>query len=192
MNTRIFIGMLIFILLSGCNDIRYQYVDANSDISPKMSVPIGSTKAIFDFNIPTNYALPIIESDYPTIIAHYSSEGKEANYLKKLEIKFVVDGKEITADETKYEAAHFNDFIDFSENECCEKLGEKLQLGEQKREYVNKYPFGVTIIKKYKSLKRLPSDLSVIMIAITDKGKVEITIPMKLDSYKSSDFIRIH
>ncbi len=138
----------------------------------------------------TNNALPVIESDYPTISVHYSSKASAADKLKKLEVRLLIDEQEITADETDYQASHFSQTLNITEAECCENLGSKLKIGEQNSDF--DYPFGVSITRKYKSLKSLPPEVSVVVSVTTDKGTVETTRKLNLKAYKDSNFIRVH
>lgn len=181
---------LCLVCFGGCSGVSYSYVDENSTGNFATKVPVGSTTAGFEFAVVTNNALPLIESDFPTISVYYSSNVGAADKLKKLDVRLFVDEKEITADETDYSASHFNQTITISEAECCENLGKKLQIGKQKSDW--DYPFGVHIIKKYKSLKMLPPQITVVMSATTDKGTVEATKKLNLKSYKDSSFIRVH
>ncbi|HEX8250624.1 MAG TPA: hypothetical protein VF599_20795 [Pyrinomonadaceae bacterium] len=154
-----------------------------------MKIPAGSTSAQMEFTVVTNHAMLLIESDYPTIHANYASKPEAADELKKLEVRLFVDGAEIAADETTYEASHFGEKVTFAEPECCEKLVEKLKIGEQKSDTARS--FGVSIVKKYKALKRLPPQIIVLISATTDKGTFETTKTLNLKAYKSS-FIRFH
>lgn len=180
---------LFLACLSGCSETSYQYSAENEGIRPKIKIPAGSTSAHMEFTVVTNYAKPLIESDYPTIQAGYAAKSEAADKLKKLEVRLFVDGAEIAADETTYEASHSGETITFTEPECCEKLGEKLKIGGQKSDAGRS--FGISIVKKYKSLKTLPPQLTVLISATTDEGRFETTKTLNLKAYKSS-FIRFH
>jgi hypothetical protein len=180
---------LFFACLSGCGGTSYQYCEENGGIRPKMKIPVGSTSARLEFSVVTNYAKPLVESDYPTIQAGYASKPEAADELKKLEVRLFVDGAEIAADETIYEASFAGETLTLTEPECCENLGGKLKIGGQKSDAGRS--FGVSVVKKYKSLKRLPPQITVVVSATTDKGTFETTKILNLKAYKSS-FIRFH
>jgi hypothetical protein len=182
--------LLCVVCLTGCRGVSYSYHDEDSTLYPVLKVPAGAKKASFEFGIVTNYALPVIESDYPTISAHYGADSLTADRLKKLDVKLFVDGAEIAADETKIDAGHFNRSLQLTEPECCEMLGKKLGIGENASDA--DYPFGVSILKKYKSLKRLPPQVTVVLSAVTDKGGFEMTKIMTLTESEDSNFIRVH
>ena len=179
-----------FVCLSACRGISYSYIDENSRIHHEMKVPAGSATANIEFTVVTNNALPLIESDYPTISASYGSNANAADKLKKLDVRLFVDEQEIAADESVYDATHFGRTIYFPEAECCENLGTRLQIGKEKPDI--DYPFGVSIGKRYKSLKRLPPQVTVVISATTDKGTVEMTRKLNLKAYEDRGFIRVH
>jgi len=187
------LGILFLLSLAAftsCSGTSYAYVNEDSRSKNDTKVPAGSTKANVEFSIVTNYALPVIESDYPTISFYYSSEARVADQLKKLEVRLLVDEKEVTSDETVFSASHFNRTLDMPEEECCFNLGEKLGIGENESDF--DYSFGVHVIKKYKSLKRLPEQISVAVSVTTDKGTFETVKKLSLKAYEDSNFIRVH
>jgi hypothetical protein len=187
---KVFGILIILFFLSGCRGVSYEYQGEDGRVSQTMSVPMGSTKGSFDFTIVTNYAYPVIESDYPTITTFYCSKPNEANHLKRLEVKLVVDGKEIEPDLENYSAVYGLEMIELDKKDCCAMLGERLGIDVSKKNDPDS--FAIHIFKKYKSLKRLPERLTVILTATSDKGTVEMERTMDLVSYKDRGFYRFH
>jgi hypothetical protein len=128
------LGILFFLslaALTGCRGTSYAYVDEDSRSNIEVKIPAGSTEASVEFSIVTNYALPIIESDYPAISLYYGSNARVADKLKKIEVRLLVDEKEVAADESLFSASHFERTLDMTEEECCANLGQRLGVGEK-------------------------------------------------------------
>lgn len=181
---------LLLLGCCGCSGVSYQYKGPDDKIHFEMRVPAGAGRASFSFGTNTNSAFPIIESDYPTVLAYYSSAPREANNLRNLEVILKVDGQEIQADTEVFAADYANTYLELEKKDCCVNLGERLGIDPTLKD--DPFGFSVHITKKYKSLKRLPPQITVVLLATTDKGTTEMTKTLNLESYEDSGFIRVH
>lgn len=150
-----------------------------------MEIPIGKTEE------------KIYLSVFRSLKISYSSPIDESRNLKFLDVKLLIDGKEILPDNENYEAAFFDAFRPqqykpFDKKDCCENLEKTLQFDKTKEKEANL--FGVNITKNYKSLENLPPNIEVLLTAITDQGTTEKRWKLKLITYEERDipFIRIH
>ena len=182
--------LAVSLCFAGCSSVGYQYSDQDGKIHCDTDVPIGKTKAAFGFGIVTNLAYPLIENDYPTVSARYSSDSNEVYNLKQLDVKLIVDGKEIQPDSEVFTADYYNTYLVIDKNECCTGLGERLGIDRKSKDDL--FRFSVGINKKYKSFKTFPPQVTVVLSATTDKGATETTKVLSLSSYEDNSFIRVH
>ncbi len=185
-----FCVVFLVCFLSGCSGVSYQYKVEGESFHQEMSVPVGETKGTVEFSVlPTNF-YPLIETYYPTISAHYSSDSNTVNKFKYLDVKLIVEGKEIEPDTVEYFASYANTYLEFDRKDCCAMLGERLGIDVSQKD--DPFGFSVDIRKKYKSLNNLPPEITVIVSAISDNGTTEVENKFTRSSYKDSNFIRVH
>ena len=112
------------------------------------------------------------------------------NNIKRLDAVLKIDGKEIQPDIETFQAEYLNTFLELEKKDCCAMFGERLGIDVAGKDDSN--GFSVRIIKKYKSLKTLPKQITVVLSATSDTGTTEMERTLKLSSYKDRNFIRVH
>ncbi len=175
--------ILLIISLTACYSTKQRYITVEkNEKCCTMKIPIGDNKETVELLF-----------EYPRIELSYFSGIETAKNLKFLDIKLFVDGIEILPDKENYEAKINNsyrqdDYKLIKKEDCCANL-EKLFKSQDK---INDLLF-VKITKTYKLTGQMPTNIEVLMTAITDQGSFEKRWKMKLETYEEFDLpIRFH
>lgn len=162
------------------------------DSSPccKTNVPVGSGEASINVSILTDQA-GLFEKAYPALSMEYVSEPQNAGSLQKIDADLMTDK---TAEPALVEigAGFFDAFTtdkfahSVPASECCARLD--LRIKNDAAAYQGDYGpvhFGVKVRKEYTSLRPLPAEMTLVIVAETDRGIFRETRRLRLTSRKS-------
>lgn len=162
-----------------------------------MPILVGNGKNSVEFSIITDWGFPL-ESKYPSVVIRYTSKPSQINYFKHLSVKISVDGQETKPDNEEYIATYIRETpntVTFEEKDCCANLAERLNvnISADEIQYSEAYHHVQIVVRKdFKSLKKLPEKMTVILTATSDKGTTEMERTMFLTTQKGSSFFRFH
>lgn len=127
----------------------------------------------------------------PELTVHYGCADSLVSRLKNINADLIVDGSVVTPSEEKVSGSYANTYADFSVNNCCDSIIQK--LGIDSSYYMESFSVGLSLTKKYSSLEELPKQLSVHFTSESVGGNTDTTIVLILRSTKDTRApIRIH
>ena len=171
------ISIFILILLAGCSG-EGRYYDCESGEKDCMTLPVvlGSEKNSVRISIGAEaHDEPVTAA--PIVFVHFDVSPQEIEKLKHLDVRLVVDGREIEADSQEYTAAFLSDVssaVSFKDKLCCSELGERLAFNFAPEKIRNSDKLKLIVRKDFDSLGRLPDRITLVLTATTDKGTTEM------------------
>ena len=169
-------GLIVVASASCGNSLLNEYLNADSAIWTSVHVFADSAGSA-EITVQENGA-------GPELTVHYSCADYSISRLYKLDAELLVEGNPVQPDQENINASCAGRSIDFPVKDCCNSIGEKLAIDST--HYMESFPVGLILSKKYSHLKELPGQLSVHFTSEAAGGNTDTTILLTLRTTKDT------